>query len=160
MGEDGMTAEDENIAFTDKGKVEVPPRNDVIEEKLRSEIGKKLLKENIEGELRAEDGQEPAKKKGGMTKDTPQVIFKLVGKIIQCPKFELDDGEAQLMATNLNILLPLDGKMAALVIVLMITINKCYQCFDALSRMFGPKAPEPMKTLQKQPSEPLPEQIK
>jgi hypothetical protein len=159
-----QAAQNETIAFTDKGAVQVPEKEDIIEGGVRAGISRKLLKERVEGELRAEEGQDVggATKKGGMTKDTPQVIFRLIGKVIQCPKFELDDQDATLMATNLNILLPLDGKIAALVIVIMITVNKVVICFDAIARLFAKKPPADLPTLQdkdkKEP--PLQEQIK
>jgi hypothetical protein len=129
--------DDSGIGFQDMGASEVADKGDPVLEKMRAEVVKKVTKEGIEAEVRQETGTEKTEAKGNFTKDVPQLAFRIIGDVIECPKFRLDDDEAAKFAYHLNILLPLDGKIASLVVLLMITLNKVYVCLDAIKRKFA-----------------------
>ena len=128
----------ESIKFKDLGKIEVPEKSDVKEAKITSDVEQKIQREGIEQKVREETGTLP-EKKGSLTKDVPQLIFRLCASGIDCKKFELSDDEAEIFAKNLNVLIPLDGKIAALVVLIMITVNKVLLCMDAIKAKFGTK---------------------
>jgi len=143
----------DEIGFEDKGVINIPEKGDIREEKMVSDVKKNLDRKQIKETLEGETGA--VEKRGSMTKDVPQIIFKIGAKFIGCEKFELDDAEAQTFATHLNILIPLEGKLTSLVVILMITVNKIYGCMDAIQAKFKPK------TIKKeQEHQNLPEQIK
>lgn len=144
----------DEMGFEDKGNIIVPEKGDVRTEKMVSDVKKGITKDQIKDELKQESGAvEP--KKGSLTKDVPQLMFKVVAKTINCPKFELDDSEAQTMATHLNILLPIEGKVASVVVILMITINKVYTCMDAITAKLRPASIEEKPPQQPPMNEPL-----
>ena len=103
----------DEVAFEHTGDIAIPDKGDINEEKMIASVKKKIQKEVIEDSVRKEEGAEK-EKAGTMTKDVPQLVFKICSKAIACPKFELDDSEAATMATHLNVLIPLSGKMASL----------------------------------------------
>lgn len=129
----------DEISFEHKPDIKVPDKGDVRQERVIESIEKKMNREQTEAELRGEAGEEPKEKKGSLTKDVPQMIFRICGGFIDCKKFELTDDEAQIMATHLNILLPLEGKIVSVVVILMIVLNKVYQCMDAIKNRGKPK---------------------
>lgn len=142
----------DEIGFEDKGNIEIPEKGDIRREKMISDVKKSLTREQIKDEVKDETGM--SEKKGALTKDVPQLVFKMGAKLIGCPKFELDDSEANTMATHLNILLPLDGKLASVVVVVMITLNKVFVCMDAISAKFK------RSSIEKEEEKPnLPEQL-
>lgn len=136
---------------------DVPPKDDVKESKIiDSEVNKieaDRIKENVRRSM-GEAGPEEPKPVGTMTKDCPQLVFRLIGGFIGCKKFELDDAEANTMAAHLNILIPMSGKLASVVIILMITLNKVYLCLDAIKAKMSK---EPVE--EKDKKEPLPEPL-
>jgi len=121
----------EEIGFKDLGNKDVPDKGDIKEERMEEQIVQKITKEEKEKEIRKETGTEPPAK-GSFTKDVPQLVFRFIGSTIPCQKFELTDSEAETFAEHLNILIPLEGKLASVVVLIMITINKVYQCMDAI----------------------------
>jgi len=129
----------EEISFKDEGKIEVPEKGNVIEEKMAATVRKKIMQENIDATIREEEGAEKVQPKGSFTKDVPQMAFKICAKLINCPKFELSDEEAQTFSTHLNIVLPISGKVASLVVLVMITMNKVLACMDAIQKRLAPK---------------------
>lgn len=144
----------DEIGFEDKGVIDVPEKGDIRTEKIISDVKKTIQKDQIKAVVSEEEGVAP-EKKGSLTKDVPQMMFRIGAKIINCPKFELDESEASTMATHLNILLPVEGKMASLLVVIMITLNKVFMCMDAIKTKFNktdiektddnkPKLPEPI----------------
>jgi hypothetical protein len=145
----------DEIGFEDKGSIVIPEKGDVREEKIISDVSKGIQRDQIKTKLTEESGTAP-EKKGTLTKDVPQVLFKMGAKFIDCPKFELDDQEAQTMATHLNILIPLEGKMVSLVVILMIVVNKMYVCMDAIKRKANKGA---LEEKEEKPAEKLPEAI-
>jgi hypothetical protein len=146
------------ITFEDKGDIDVPEKGDVNTEKMAAEVRKKVQKENIETVVRKEEGAEkPVEKKGSMTKDVPQLVFKICAKVIGCKNFELDDSDAQTFATHLNILIPIEGKLASLVVLVMITLNKVYICMDVITAKFASKGA--LEERGQKPSD-LPEPLK
>ena len=119
---------------------DVPPKDDVKTNKVVAETVDKINKERTADAVRVSMGEEPKKAVepvGTMTKDVPQLIFKLAAGAIECKKFELDDSEAQTMVAHLNVLLPLSGKAASVVIIVMITLNKVLACMDAIRAKMG-----------------------
>ena len=149
----------DEISFEHKGNIEIPEKGDVATEKIIQEVNAKIKKEQIEGEIRKDTpGAEP-EKKGSLTKDVPQAVFRLVARVIECEKFKLDDDEAATFAANLNILIPIEGKIAAFLIILLIVLNKVYICMDAIKAKFGHKKPE-FDELSKPSKEKLPEVIR
>jgi len=143
----------DEIGFEDKGTIQIPEKGDVREEKIISDVSKGIQRDQIKTKLTEESGTAP-EKKGTLTKDVPQVLFKMGARLIECPKFELDDQEAQTMATHLNILIPLEGKMVSLVVILMIVVNKVYVCMDAIKKKANKGALE-----EEKPADKLPEAI-
>jgi hypothetical protein len=131
----------DEVGFTDHGKIAVPEKGDIATERIVADINKKITKETLEAGIRQETGTAP-EKKGTMTKDVPQMVFRIAASVIGCKKFELDDEEASTIAANLNILIPIEGKIAALVVIVMITLNKVYICLDAIKLKFGTKPVE------------------
>jgi hypothetical protein len=144
----------DEVGFTDHGKIAIPEKGDIATEKIIADVNKKIAKETIEAGIRQETGTAP-EKKGNLTKDVPQMVFRIAASVIGCKKFELDDDEASTIAANLNILIPIEGKIAALVVILMITLNKVYICLDAIKLKFGTKPIDEPPTKEK-----LPEQLK
>lgn len=144
----------DEVSFEDKGDIPVPDKGDITTEKVKASVKKKIQKEVIEQEVRKEEGAEKAPV-SAMTKDVPQLLFRIGAKVIQCPKFELDDGEASTMATHLNILFPISGKLASVIVIVMITLNKVYICMDAIQARFRRSSVEP----QAPPKPNLPEPI-
>ena len=149
----------EEIGFIDVGKSDVADKGNVVEEKMRADITKKIQKEGIETEVRQETGTEKTAASGSFTKDVPQLMFRIIADVIECPKFRLDDSEAATFAQHLNILLPLDGKIASLVVILMITLNKVFACLDAIKKKFGGSVADRPDELKKPEGEKLPEQM-
>jgi len=145
----------EEIKFEHKGNIAIPEKGDPVTEKMIQDINKKIVKEGLEGEIREATGTEKeSSKKGNITKDVPQVVFRIIAAQIPCKKFELDDSEAETIAANLNILLPVDGKIAALIIIVLIVLNKVYVCLDAINARKGKLPADEKKDVT------LPEQIK
>lgn len=142
----------DEIKFDHKGNVPVPEKEDPVTAKMTSEINKKIQKEGIESQVRQDTGTEKtATKTGTMTKDVPQVVFKIAAGMIPCKRFELTEEEAQLMATNLNILIPVEGKIMALLVIILITLNKVYACLDVLKSKMGTASVEAEKPKEKLP---------
>jgi len=145
----------DNIEFKDLGKIAIPDKGDIKTERIVADVEKKIAKEQIEGAVREDTGTAP-EKKGQLTKDVPQMAFRVIASVIECKKFELDDTEAQTVAANLNILLPLDGKIVAVFVILLIVLNKVYVCMDAIKA----KATKPGNLEPEQPKRAdLPPQI-
>ena len=141
----------EEIKFEHKGNIEIPAKGDPVTEKMIQDINKKIQKEGLEGEIRESTGTEKdATKTGGFTKDVPQVVFRIIAHEIPCKNFELTENEAQIMATNLNILVPVDGKIAALIIIVLIILNKVYICLDAIKARGKPAEEKPKEQLPPQ----------
>lgn len=149
----------EEIGFEDKGPIEVPTKGDIITENLIDKTKKKITREEIEKQVRAETGTEPEKPKTPIPADVPQLCFHAVAKLIDCPKFELDADEARTIAHHLTILIPIEGKMISVVVILMVVVNKVITCMDAIKRMFKPKEAETVEDKKEGPQN-LPEQIK
>ena len=126
----------DEIAFKDLGNIEIPDKGDVKTEKIVAEVERKIAREQIEGVVRQDTGTEP-EKKGTLTKDVPQAAFRIMAGIIDCQKFMLTDDEAAAFAANLNILIPVEGKIAALMVLILITLNKVWICMDAIKLKFG-----------------------
>jgi len=127
------------ISFENKGNIEVPDKGDIRTEKMVEASKKAVDREQIDAEVRKELGAEKGEAaKGSFTKDVPQLVFNLAAKWIDCPRFALDDQEAQTFATHLNIVLPIGGKAASVVILIMITLNKVLLCMDAIKAKFAP----------------------
>lgn len=146
------------ISFEHKPDKTVPDKGNIREEEMTEDIAAKLKKQQLEKDMKVAAGVEPEKeKKGSFTKDVPQLLFRFGAAAIPCPKFNLTDEEAQTFAYHLNILLPIEGKLASIVVIVMITLNKVYQCLDAIQARAKPKpmpnnepgfekpAPEPEK---------------
>lgn len=149
--------EKDTISFEDTGEIaNVPVKDDVETSKIVADETQKIKGEKVRDAVRVRLGEEPKKQEpvGTLTKDVPQLCFRIVGGFIGCKKFELDDAEAQTYATHLNILFPVSGKMISVVVLVMITLNKVYVCMDALKLKFGHK---PAEEEEKQPD--LPEQL-
>ena len=123
-----------DIKFEDKGKIPIPDKGDINQEKMISQVEKKIEREQIEQGVRKDTGTEP-EKKGSLTYDVPQMAFRVIAGVIDCKRFELSDEEARIMATHINILLPLEGKIISIFVILMIVLNKTYACMDAIKRL-------------------------
>jgi hypothetical protein len=128
----------DTIDFKDLGNKDIPDKGEIREEKMEEDITRKIVKEEKEKEIRNETGTEP-EQKGSFTKDVPQLAFRIIGDMIPCPKFYLSDEEARIFAAHLNILIPVQGKIASLVVIIMISLNKVYACLDAIKRRSQPK---------------------
>ena len=126
----------EEIKFEHKGNIEIPDKGDIKTEKIVADVEQKINREKIEGAVRQDTGTAP-EKKGTLTKDVPQAAFRIIAGVIDCPKFMLTDDEAASFAANLNILIPLEGKLAALMVLILITLNKVWTCLDAIKLKFG-----------------------
>jgi len=132
--------EKDTPSFEHTGDIkDVPKKDDVKTSKVIADEMDKINKEKTVDAVRVSMGEEPKKAEvvGTMTKDVPQLIFKLAAGFIDCKRFELDDSEAQTMVTHLNVLLPLSGKAASIVIILMITLNKVLMCIDSIRAKMG-----------------------
>lgn len=66
----------------------------------------------------------------------------MVADFIDCPKFNLSDEEAGIVAKHLTILLPFEGWMVSAIVILMVIINKVIICMDAIKKKFGKEKPE------------------
>jgi hypothetical protein len=154
-----MTEKDA-AAFVDTGIItDIPPKENAKVNKAVADETDRIERERVKETVRVSMGEQPAAPVpvGTMTKDCPQLVFRVLADVIGCKKFELEDSEASTMATHLNVLIPLSGKMASLVIVLMITLNKVYVCMDAIKAKFSDKSASVEKPAEKPAN--LPEQI-
>ena len=124
--------------FEDLGDIEIPPKEDIHEERIKSRVEAKIEREQIEDSIRQETGTEKEKPKTPIPPDVPALCFRMIAKAIECPKFELDDEEARTVAHHLTILLPVDGKIISAVIILMVVLNKVITCMDAIKKKLTP----------------------
>ena len=132
-----MTTEKETeFGFEDTGKKDVADKGDIKTEALTDKVKTGLKKQEIKTDLQSDAGTGPAPT-GTMTKDVPQMIFRIGASLIGCPKFELTEKEAEDVATHLNILIPMQGKIVSVVFILLIVLNKVYTCMDAIKAKLG-----------------------
>jgi hypothetical protein len=150
-----MTEKDTEFGFEVTKEMPVADRGDIKTEKMIQKSTDTVMKEKIDSAVRGDLGAEKPRK-GGMTKDVPQMVFRVAGSLIGCKKFELSDEEADQMATHLNILIPVEGKMVSVVFILLITLNKVYGCLDQIKAKFG-AVPDDLQAGQQKPN--LPEQM-
>jgi hypothetical protein len=144
-----------DISFDHLPDKKIPDRGEIRTEQMTEDIEKKLTKQQLEKQIKTDAGLEPEKVvKGSFTKDVPQLLFRFGAAAIPCPKFNLTDEEAQTFATHLNILLPLEGKLASIVVIVMITLNKVYQCMDAIQARSKPKLANDAPGFEEKPQEP------
>jgi hypothetical protein len=145
-----MPPVDENeVSFQDLGNVPVPEKGDIREEARVDRVTEKIAREEVEKAVRQETGTEKEKPKTPIPPDVPIICFKIAARFIECPKFELDEEEARILAHHLTILIPFEGKIISVIVILMVVANKVLACTDAIKKKFAPKpAPEeaPVKT--------------
>jgi hypothetical protein len=134
---------------------------DLDEAEMQERIQKQLKYAEMKAKMkeRMDKGQKPnpeapssGEKKEEETVDVEvppevcKVIFDSGSYVISCPKFRLDDNQAETMANSLTVLLegfPVGGsKIWHLIIVLMITLSKVAACKEAIMRMM-PKKEKP-----------------
>ena len=146
-------------AFEHTGDIaNIPLKDDVKTNKAIADETDRINRTRVQETVRIAMGEQPEKPKpqGTMTKDCPQIVFRIIAGVIGCEKFNLDDNEAATMAEHLNVLIPLSGKAASVVIILMITLNKVYVCMDAIKAKLGRRA-----GIEQQPDKPqLPEPLR
>lgn len=124
----------EDISFEHKKDVAIPEKGDIRTEKMVADAERKVQKDQIKGAVEEKEGV--AKEKvGTLTHDVPQMGFRVIAGVIDCKRFELSEDEARIFAHHLNILLPLEGKVVSVFVLLMIVLNKVYICMDAIKRM-------------------------
>lgn len=143
----------DEISFENKGNIEIPDKGDIRQERVVEGVKKTIQREQIDQVVREAEGAEKKQAKGSFTKDVPQLIFKIGAKQINCPRFELTEQEAETFAEHLNIVLPVSGKAASIVILIMITLNKVFICMDAIKEKMQPKIE------REPPRQDLPEQL-
>ena len=135
--------EKDTAGFEHTGDInDIPVKGDVKTSRIIADETDKIGAEKIRDAVRTAAGETPKGKKepvGTLTKDAPQMVFRVVGGFIGCKKFELDDKDAEIYATHLNILFPVSGKLVSLIVLVMITLNKVYICMDAIQAKFGKK---------------------
>jgi hypothetical protein len=145
----------EDVSFEHKKDIPIPEKGDIRTEKMIADAEKKVKKDAITGAVEEKEGV--AKEKvGTLTHDVPQMGFRVIAGVIDCKKFELSEDEARIFAHHLNILLPLEGKVVSVFVILMIVLNKVYICMDAIKRLQNKGALEPQQPKQAE----LPEQLK
>ena len=134
----------DEVSFEDLGPVEVPAKGDLKTEAIKDKVEAKITREVVEAEVRQDTGTEKAKPSTPIPPDVPIMCFKMVAKVIECPRFELDDEEARIVARHLTILIPFEGKIISVIVILMVVLNKTFTCMDAIKKKFAP-APAPME---------------
>jgi hypothetical protein len=131
----------DEVSFEDLGAVPVPPKGDIKTEALVDKVTAKIEREEVETVVRKETGTEKEKPKTPIPPDVPKMIFRIVARAIECPRFELDEEEARTVAHHLTILIPFEGKIISVVVILMVIANKTLTCMDAIKKKFAPKPP-------------------
>jgi hypothetical protein len=149
----------EEIGFNDEGSIEIPDKGDMKTEAIVDQTKTKILREQIEGEVRQETGTEKEKPKTPIPADVPKLCFRMVAKYIECPKFEIDDDEARTIAHHLTILIPIEGKLISVIVILMVVVNKVIVCMDAIKRKMQGDVKDDLKPGDKANPD-LPELIK
>ena len=131
----------DEVSFEDLGAVPVPPKGDIKTEAVIDKVTAKIEREEVETVVRKDTGTEKEKPKAPIPPDVPKMIFRIVAHAIECPKFELDDEEARTVAHHLTILIPFEGKIISLIVILMVVANKTLTCMEAIKKKFAPKPP-------------------
>lgn len=107
---------------------------------------KKLEKAQMDAKVKAEAGilQVP-RESDQIPKELPKYLFKIGSKSLSCPKFNIDDDEAKLLAKHLSILIgSVNSKLFSFIIIIIVVLSKLSECMDAVKAFFGKrKKPEP-----------------
>jgi hypothetical protein len=129
-----------DVSFQHLPDKTIPDKGNIREEEMTEDITRKIDKQEMEKDIRKATDTEPEKdKKGSFTKDVPQLAFRFVAVLIPCPKFNLSDEDATVFAEHLNILVPIGGKYASVIVLTMIILNKVFVCMDAIQARSKPK---------------------
>lgn len=128
---------------------EIPEKNfdkpaDVNEIELKNASIKKLEKLQMDAKVKAEAGILP-KENDQIPKELPKYLFKIGSKSLSCPRFNIDDDEAKLLAKHISILTgSVNSKLFSLIIILIVILSKISECTDAIRAFFGKKKkPDP-----------------
>ena len=108
-------------------------------QKMRTDAMKKLEKNQVEQQVRAEAGlTEIPKTPESIPKELPKVVFQVGAKIIGCDKFQLTDDEAKMFAKHLSIIIgPVTTKIYSVIIILIVTISKVSDCTGKIKSKFS-----------------------
>lgn len=148
-------SEKDTPGFKDLGSMPIPDRENAEDAKTVKTELKSIRKGQVVKAVRKAAGEED-RKKTEIPASVPKLIFHLGAKFIDCEKFNLDEKEANLIAQQLTILIPIDGKIAPILIIIAIVVEKVVVCFDRIMLKFGktegldktvkkPDLPEPIK---------------
>ena len=134
------------IKYEDMPPKEVPPIEQTDE--LRKKAIDKIEANQVEEQVKIEAGivkVPPAADQ--IPKELPQYLFRIGANSIACPRFNLDDDEAKLLAKHLSILTGnMNSKIFSFIIIIIVIIAKVTQCMDAIQRKFGKKQQAPAAT--------------
>ena len=121
---------------------------DANEKANRDAAIKKLEKTQTDKQVRAEAGIiEIPKEPEQIPKELPKYLFRSGAKVIGCPKFNIDDDEAKLLAKHISILTGnINSKIFSLIIILIVVISKVVECMEAFKNKFGKKKEAEKKT--------------
>ena len=134
-------ADQDTASFEHLGDIPIPEKPDMQRQAMKTQVEHKLMKEDVEKEVRQETGAVP-EKKGTLSPDMPKALFSIAAGFVECPKMNLDEDQAKIYADSLNVLFPVEGKIVALLNIIIITAGKVVTCWDAIKKKFAP-APQP-----------------
>lgn len=131
-----MTEKDE-VSFEVVTDAEVPDRADVNETQMHDAVKSAVDRAEARKQEMKDRGIAGAERKGTLAPEMPKALFSIVAGFIDCQKFNLDDTQAKIYADSLNVLFPVEGKIVAVLNLLIITAGKCVTCYDAIKRKFA-----------------------
>ncbi len=132
----------EEIAF-ETGKIPEKSISQMMDsdiEKMKNESIRKLEKNQIDKQVRAEAGiTEIPKEPESVPKELPSLLFVIGSKILKCEKFKLDDDEAKIMGRHMSIVLgSMSSKMYSVIIIIVVVVSKVVTCMDAIQKKLHP----------------------
>lgn len=129
---------DENdISFEEIPEKSFDKITDTSEKELKEASIKKLEKIQMDARVKAEAGILP-RGESDIPKELPKYLFKIGSKSLSCPRFNIDDDEAKLLAKHLSIITgSVNSKLFSLIIILIVILSKLSECTDAIKAFFN-----------------------
>ena len=126
----------DNVSFTEVAGADPTPRADANETEMRNQANKSLDRKEIAKQVMTERGIQPPVPAGAdIPAEMPKMFFKIGGRVIKCPQFELDDAEAEVLAKHLTILTGgINSKIFSSLVIIVIIGGKVMECFEAIKR--------------------------
>lgn len=128
----------EEIAFEEGVKKPTPQILDAEKAEMVEKAEKSITQAQIKQEIKQEVIETPIY--DSVPKDLPITIFHLGSVWVSCPKFELDEKEADILSRHMsNLIGNPSSKIFSLLIILVVTFGKITACRDAIMAKLKPK---------------------